>query len=361
MKTINVNLKNNPYKIHISRNLLSRIPEHIQKLKLGNFGLVITSQRILQLHKTAIRKTFPLNCYKLITVIDGEKAKSKNWLNKTITELIKVDRLGRKVFIVCLGGGTIGDLGGFTASIYKRGIPYVQIPTTLLGQIDSSIGGKTAIDLKEAKNILGTFYQPKAVFIDPELLKTLTTKELRQGLAEAIKYGVISDKKLFDFLKTNYKKILELEPSCILKLISACAAIKAAIVTTDEQEKRGLRTILNFGHTFAHALESSRQYKKLTHGEAVSLGMIYAAYLSKVLKKCSEKEINQIEEIIRLFSLPVKTKINPTTLYRSLTYDKKFISGKIRMVILRKIGKVEVIENISPRHIKKTLKIFALR
>ena len=361
MKTISVKLKKNPYKIHIGYNLLKEIPKHIKSLKLGNFGLVITSAKILSLHRKRIKKVFGGKNYKIITVIDGEGAKSRKWLNKVIEEVVGADTLNRGVFIICLGGGTIGDLGGFVASIYKRGIPYIQIPTTLLGQIDSSIGGKTAIDLKEAKNILGAFYQPKAVFIDPAFLKTLSAREMKQGLAEAIKYGVIKDKEFFNFLKQNHRKILKLNSICILKLISVCASIKAKIVAADEREKRGLRTTLNFGHTLAHALESSLQYKRLSHGEAVSLGMLYAAYLSKILKKCSEKEVNQIEEIVKLFSLPTKIKFNTLTLYKSLTYDKKFTSGKIRMVILRTIGRVEVVEGISPQNIKKTLKTFTLR
>ncbi len=361
MKAIIVKLKKNPYKIHIGYSLLGEVPKHIKRLKLGNFGLVITSPKILSLHRKSINKAFGGKNYKITTVIDGEGAKSKKWLNKVIGEVVKIDTLNRKIFIICLGGGTIGDLGGFVASIYKRGIPYIQIPTTLLGQIDSSIGGKTAIDLKEAKNILGAFYQPKAVFIDPTFLKTLSAREMRQGLAEAIKYGAIKNKEFFNFLKQNHKKILKGNSTCILKLISTCASIKAKIVAADEQEKRGLRTILNFGHTLAHGLESSLQYKKLSHGEAVSLGMLYATYLSKVLKKCSEREVNQIEEIIKLFSLPTKIKFNALALYKSMTYDKKFTSGKIRMVILRKIGRVEVIEGISPQNIKKTLKIFASR
>jgi len=361
VKTIIVKLKKNPYKIHIGYGLLKETPKHIKRLKLGNFGLVITSPKILSLHRKGINKAFGGKNYKIITVIDGEKAKSKKWLNKVIGEVVGADTLNRKVFIICLGGGTIGDLGGFVASVYKRGIPYIQIPTTLLGQIDSSIGGKTAIDLKEAKNILGAFYQPKAVFIDPGFLKTLSAREIKQGLAEAIKYGAIKDKEFFDFLKKNHKKILELDSTCTLKLISVCASIKAKIVAADEREKKGLRTILNFGHTLAHALESSLQYKRLSHGEAVSLGMLYAAYLSKVLKKCSEKEVNRIEEVVKLFSLPAKIKFNALTLYKSLSYDKKFTSGKIRMVILRKIGKVEVVDGISPQNIKKTLKSFASR
>ena len=323
---------------------MARVPALLKNLNLGNFGLIITSPKILALYQKKITSVFAGKNYKIITVVDGEKAKSKEWLFKVIEKIVETDTLSRKVFIICLGGGTVGDLSGFVASIYKRGIPYIQIPTTLLAQIDSSIGGKTAIDLKEAKNILGTFYQPRAVIIDPAFLSTLSIKEIKQGLAEAIKYGVIRDEKLFYFLKKNSQKILELNSAAVLKLISACVEIKAKIVAIDEKENKGLRTILNFGHTLAHALESSSRYKLLSHGEAVSLGMLYAAWLSWTLGKCPESELRQINDIIKLFRLPAKTRFKPTTLYKSMTYDKKFTSGKIRMVLLRKIGQVEVVE-----------------
>jgi 3-dehydroquinate synthase len=361
MKLIAVKLRKNPYSIYTAPNLLEKIPAYVKRLEIGNFGLVITSPKVFSLHKTRIKKVFGGKNYKIITVTDGEKAKSRKWLTYLIQEILKADTLNRMIFLLCLGGGTIGDLTGFAASIYKRGIPYVQIPTTLLAQIDSAIGGKTAIDLKEAKNILGTFYQPKAVFIDPTFLKTLPVRELKQGLAEAIKYGVIADENFFNFLRQNYRKILRRNPDCVLKLISVCAGIKAKIVVADERESKGLRTILNFGHTMAHALESSLKYRRFSHGEAVALGMLYAAYLSQVLKKSSKQEFSRLREIIKLFGLPDRIGFNYVNLYKSLTYDKKFASGKIRMVLIRKIGRVEVVEGISPLVIKKTLKIFGRR
>lgn len=360
MEIINIKLKKNPYKLHIGYNSFKKLPLLLKDLKLGNFGLVITSPKILTAHKKKIKSVLRGKNYKIITVADGEKAKSKKSLSKVIEEIIKVDTLNRKVFIICLGGGTVGDLGGFSASIYKRGIPYIQVPTTLLAQIDSSIGGKTAIDLKEAKNILGSFYQPKAVIIDPDFLSTLPNKEIKQGLAEAIKYGIIKNKDFFYFLANNSQKILNLDPIAILKVISVCAKIKATIVAADEKEDKGLRTILNFGHTLAHALESSSQYKKLSHGNAVSLGMLYAAQLSQTLGKCPQDDLEQVTNILKLFSLPTKIKFIFINLYKPLTYDKKFISGKIRMVLLNKIGQVEVVEGISPQKIKKTLKMFTI-
>lgn len=358
MKIIKVKLKKNPYSIYIAKGLFKKIPKRIKDLDIGNFGIVITTPRILRLYKDLIKKTFSRKNHKVITVIDGELAKSKKYLFNVIDELVKAERLGRKIYVICLGGGSVGDLGGFAASIYKRGIPYVQIPTTLLAQVDSSIGGKTAIDLPIAKNILGSFYQPKAVFIDPTFLTTLPKKELKQGLAEVIKYGIIRDKSFFSFLKSNHKQILKLETASILKVISVSAKIKANIVEEDETEKKGIRTILNFGHTFAHALESSLKYTRLSHGEAVSIGMRFAAMLSCALNSCDDAIVGEIVRTLELFSLPTTTRFDCLTLYKSLLYDKKFTSGKIRMVLLRQIGKVEVVEGLNTGKIQKILTYF---
>ncbi len=356
MAIVRVNLKNNPYNIHFGHKLFPSIPSEIKKLNLGNFAIVITSSRVHALYKTLISNTFRGKNYKIVTIADGEKAKSKHWLFSIIGDIVKVDGLNKKPYLICLGGGTVGDVGGFVASIYKRGIPYVQIPTTFLGQIDSSIGGKTAIDLKVAKNILGSFYQPRAVFIDPCFLASLPLPELKQGLAEVIKYGVIKDSNFFVFIEKKHQEIINLERAAILKVILTSVKIKARIVEQDERELSGLRTILNFGHTFGHALESSLKYQKISHGEAVALGMIFAAKLSLKLKKCSQNSLARLSNLIRLFGLPTRIKANPSLLYRALTYDKKFISGKIRMVLLKAIGKVEVVDGISAQKIKETLK-----
>ena len=356
MKIISVRLKTNPYNIYIGYNLIKNIHNYLENLRLGNLGIIIASRKVVRIYNPLIKKNFPKDKYIIIKVADGEKAKSKTSMFKTIENITKYDGLNKKIFIVCLGGGTIGDLGGFIASLYKRGIPYVQIPTTLLSQIDSSIGGKTAIDLPDAKNILGSFYQPRAVFIDPAFLATLTPQEIKQGMAEVIKYGIIKDKKFFDYLMTHYKNILNLKRNEILKVIGTCVKIKADIIKKDECEKKGIRTILNFGHTFGHALESALKYKGITHGEAVSLGMLYAAKLSWLSGRCSIKEVTRISQIIKLFSLPTEIVFNYRTTCKSLSYDKKFISGRIRMVLLKKIGKVEVAENISLTDIQRTLK-----
>lgn len=359
MKTISVKLRERAYNIYIKRGILKEVPRLIEKLNPGNFGVVITSSKINSLYAGKLKRIFKTGKYLIIAVPDGEKAKTSNWLFKIIDTFLKSDGSGRKVFAVCLGGGVVGDLGGFAAAIYKRGIPCIQIPTTLLAQIDSGIGGKTAIDLPQAKNILGSFHQPKAVYIDPDFLKTLPGQQIKEGLAEAVKYGVIRDRSLFSFLENNVTAIMALEPGAILRIISACVSIKAKIVSSDERETRGIRTILNFGHTFAHALESARGYKKISHGKAVSLGMLYAAELSYRLKQCRLSDVERIKKILACFSLPVRAKFNPEQLLKSFIYDKKFISGSIRMVLLREIGRVSVVNNIPIKTIRATLKFFS--
>ncbi|MCF7872944.1 MAG: 3-dehydroquinate synthase [Candidatus Omnitrophica bacterium] len=356
MTKIQVKLKNNPYPIIINENLKKNLSSLIEKYNLGNFGFVITSPKVYKLYKKIIKDNFSSKKFKIIVTANGEKAKSKYWLFTIIKKIIKTDKTTKNPFIICLGGGTIGDLGGFVASIYKRGIPYIQVPTTLVGQIDSSIGGKTAIDLPEAKNILGSFYQPKAVLIDPSFLKTLSKKDFKEGLAEAIKYGLIKDRELFFLIKNNPKKIINLDALLINKIIYKSAKIKARIVEEDEKEKKGIRTILNFGHTFAHGLESASKYKRISHGKAVAIGMFYAAHLSKQLGKCSNKIIEEIQAILKLYNLPIKIQFNPQELLKAISYDKKFTTGKIRMVLIQKIAKVEVSDKITTQNLKKSFK-----
>lgn len=359
MKVIKVNLSQNPYSIYIEPNLFEKIPSYLKSLNVGNFAIFITSKSVYSCYRKKIQAVFANYPHKVIILCDGEEAKTKESLFKIIQEIIAVDKLSNKVFVVCLGGGTVGDVGGFAASIYKRGIPYIQIPTSLLSQIDASIGGKCAIDLKEAKNIIGAFYQPRAVFIDPVFLKTLRKKQIKEGLAEVIKYAVIKDATFFNFLKNKYAEIYFLELPAILKIIGICVSMKAKIVEDDEKEKKGIRTILNFGHTFAHALEAASKYKKVSHGEAVALGMLYAAYVSYKLNLCKMNEVYEIYGLLKKFDLTTKIKYNFVNIYRAMTYDKKNLSGKFRLVLLQEIGKVKVVDSISEKIILKTLKEFS--
>jgi len=358
MKVINLNLKKNSYKIYIGKNLLYKKFKELKEL--GNFAIVISNKKILQFHQKRIENfLYRANvAYQILTVPQGEKAKSFPYVLKLLKRLISLDKLERKLFIICLGGGVIGDLGGFIASIYKRGIPYIQIPTTLLACVDASIGGKTAIDLKEAKNVVGTFYQPKAVFIDLSFLSTIGKKEIKEGCAEMIKYAIIKDKKFFDFLKEKHLNLQNLELNTLKKAVEKCVKIKSQIVEKDEKEERGIRTLLNFGHTIAHALETSLEYsRKITHGKAVALGMIAESYLSYLLGFCSIKEVKKIINLISLYQLPTKVHLTPSQFMKALRQDKKFMQGYTRIVLIRKIGEAFVKERVPLRSIMKALSI----
>ncbi|MDD5070501.1 MAG: 3-dehydroquinate synthase [Candidatus Omnitrophica bacterium] len=356
MKIINLRLSENPYNIYLGQGAFNQIDQYVRKNNIGNLGIVVTSRKVFKLYQPLIESALPKKKgYSIVTVCDGEPAKSKEWLFKIISQIIKYDLWNKKPFIVCLGGGTVGDLGGFAASIYKRGIPCIQVPTTLLAQVDSSVGGKTAIDLKQAKNIIGSFYQPKAVFVDTNFLATLPRKEVREGLAEVIKYGVIADKDLFYLLRDKVDDVLNLDKAVISKIVYTCLKIKAKIVQADEKESLGIRTILNFGHSFGHALEASLGYSKLTHGKAVSIGMVYAGYLSYLLGKTSKQTVLEISKLALKLGLPIIVKFDSDKVYQAMTYDKKFISGKARMVLLEKIGQVSVGSNLPLTMIKKAI------
>jgi 3-dehydroquinate synthase len=357
MKIITVNTAN-PYKIYIDEKIACRLNSYLTKLNLGNIALIVTSRSVHRIYSQQIVKSFGKIAVKFVILPDGEGAKNEQNLFKIAKEALKADGWGKKLFFVALGGGTIGDVTGFAAAIYKRGTSYINIPTTFLAQIDSSIGGKTAIDLKEAKNILGAFHQPSAVFIDTGFLKTLRAREIAQGSAEAIKYGVIYDKKLFDFLGKNHRKVAALERNTILRIIAACVEIKASIVSRDPLEKKGLRTILNFGHTFGHALETSLRYRSFSHGEAIAIGMIYAANLSVIMGRCSRNDLSKIIHIIKKFSLPITVNMGNTDFRNTMKHDKKFTAGKTRMVLLKAIGKVEICNDIPDTQLCQAFDIF---
>jgi 3-dehydroquinate synthase len=293
-----------------------------------------------------------------VPVPDTEKSKSLPQLENLIKKIVDFDQK-RPPFILAFGGGIIGDLAGFAAAIYRRGIPYIQIPTTLLSQVDSSIGGKVGIDLPQGKNLIGAFYQPKLVYSNVTLLKTLPLAQIREGLAEVIKYGVIADAGLFCFLEKNYKKILNLNSAALSHIIYKSALIKAKIVSLDEKETLGKRTILNFGHTIGHALEAASSYSKgYTHGQAISIGMLCACYISYKLGLTKKNLLERLEDLVDKVGLP-KTicGLNLSDILRAQEHDKKFIHGTNRLVLPRYLGKVVIKENIPLGLIKAAIQI----
>ncbi|MEI7998720.1 MAG: 3-dehydroquinate synthase [Candidatus Omnitrophota bacterium] len=347
MTTVHLKIKDNGYPIVIGPGILKDIPRHLKRLSLGKDAVIISHPNIERLYGEKLSTTLIKAGYsvKILNVPEGEKSKSATYALRLIEDIAAYD-INRKVFIIALGGGVVGDLAGFVASIYKRGIPYIQVPTTLLAQIDSSIGGKTAIDLKYGKNLVGAFYQPKAVFADTKVLSTLDLRQIRNGLAEAIKYGVIKDSILFSFLEKNYARILKNDDQALTFMVKRCAKIKADVVSLDERETKNIRTILNFGHTVGHAIEAAGGFR-YHHGEAVALGMRVAIRISVIKGILDVKAEERINALITSVGLPEKMhNIKISKIMDLMLHDKKFVAGRNRFVLSTKIGQVRIIENI---------------
>lgn len=358
MQTIKLNLNKRSYNIIVGNNILKSLGKYIRKLNAGSDAYIITNATVknrygLVLTKTLRRAGFNLR-FKLVP--DTEKSKSLEMASSVIEDIVDYDKK-RRIFIIAFGGGVIGDLAGFIASVYKRGVAYIQIPTTLLAQVDSSIGGKTAVDLTRGKNLVGAFYQPRLVFSDTAVLRTLGPRELRSGLAEIIKYGIIRDVKLFVYLEKKYREILTLKQAALELIVKRCSYIKARIVQEDEKEEKGIRTVLNFGHTIGHAIEAAGNFKGYNHGEAIALGMLAACDLSERLGLINRAVPQKVERLIKHAGLPVRIKrVSVQQIIEAQYRDKKFIGSKNRFVLIRGIGKTKIVENIPLDLIKKVLK-----
>ncbi|MFA5820772.1 MAG: 3-dehydroquinate synthase [Candidatus Gracilibacteria bacterium] len=317
--------------IFIQNNSAQAISKFLSKNRIGNKYAVITDSITAKLFGKKFLKAIP-NSH-LFTFPAGEKSKNITTI-VTLAEAIIAKQFDRKDAIIALGGGVVGDMAGFLASIYMRGIPYIQVPTTLLAMVDSSLGGKTGVDLPSGKNLLGTFAPAKAVFIDPLFLHTLPKNQIRNGLAEIIKYGVIKDKSLFNFIEQNLEKIFSLDTTSINHIISRSVAIKIAIVKKDEHES-GLRMLLNYGHTFGHALERLSGYK-LLHGYAIAIGMILANKIAVQKKLLKKSDAERIKNLLMRAGLPVTTMKKLTM--KDLLSDKKKSDKVLSLVLPTKIG-----------------------
>lgn len=357
MNSIRVNLKKRSYYIVIGQGAIEQIGSYIHKLKLGCDAFIITNSTVKKKHGIKLENALTnsgISC-KFRTVPDSETSKSIITASSVIKDLAKYDR-SKRIFIIAFGGGVVGDLAGFVASVYKRGVSYIQVPTTLLAQVDSSIGGKTAVDLIEGKNLVGAIYQPRLVISDLDFIKTLDKRQLRTGLAEVIKYGVIKDAKLFNYLEKRYKDVLGRKLSALEYIVRRSSAIKAKIVGQDEREEKGLRTILNFGHTVGHAIEAATSYAGYSHGEAVAIGMIVAADLSRRLNLCSSSTCSRIENLIKNAGLPLKIKGAALRKIIDAHYmDKKFLGKRNRFVLIKKVGVTKIVEGLPLDMIKEVL------
>ncbi len=357
MNSIKVNLGNRSYRIVVGYDILPSIGAYITKLNIGRDAYVITNLAIKKKYASPLASALNTCGFHLRFRIipDSEKSKSVAVFSSIISDIAKFDKK-KRTFVIAFGGGVVGDLSGFVASIYKRGIPYIQVPTTLLAQVDSAIGGKTGIDLEEGKNLVGAFYQPRLVFSDVRFLKTLDQRQIRSGLAEVIKYGIIKDKTLFVYLEKNYRDVLRLKPSALEYIVNRCAGIKAEIVEKDEREEKGIRTILNFGHTIGHAIEAAAGYKSYTHGEAVALGMLAASDISCSLGLLDYSLAKRIEKLVKSIGLPLKIKrLSLQGIVNAHYRDKKFIGSRNRFVLSSSIGRTNLVENVPLEVIKQAL------
>ena len=352
-----VKLGKSTYPIYIQNGLLSNCGSFIRKATRINKIAILSSPLIYKTYGPKLLKSLRTLKVDIFPILfdDRESRKTKNTLFYILQSLSRHE-FQRDSCLITLGGGVIGDLGGLSASLYMRGIDFIQCPTTLLAQVDASIGGKTAIDFYGIKNLIGAFHQPKVVFIDPEVLKTLNNRQFKTGLAELIKHGIILDGNLFGEIEEKIDFILQRKKKILLNLIFRSCKIKARIVSDDEREK-GKRAWLNYGHTFGHALESYYHYNVLTHGEAITYGMWFAAMLSYRLGLCSQEVLRRQHDLFQragLFrNLP---RFRPEGIYERMVLDKKARSGQVQFVLTRKIGLVTIQKNIPRPLILSTLK-----
>lgn len=358
MRSVKLNLKERSYNIVIGNNILGSLGKFIARLNIGNSAYVVSNKAIKNKHGKVLSKALSRAGLEFTfhLIADTEESKSVQVAFRLINELARFDK-NRRTFIIAFGGGVVGDVAGFLASIYKRGIPYIQIPTTLLAQVDSAIGGKTAVDLLQGKNLVGAFYQPRLVYSDVVLLKTLSRRQLRCGLAEVIKYGIIRDRNLFSYLEKNYAAVLGLKEKALEFIVTRSSCIKAQVVEKDEKETLGLRTILNFGHTIGHAIEAASGYKSYQHGEAIALGMLVAVGISEKLKLLKGAAPERIEKLIRVLGLPAKIKgLSLDSIIKAHYRDKKFIGQRNRFVLITGLGQTKIVENIRLEVIKEAIR-----
>jgi 3-dehydroquinate synthase len=357
MITLHVGLEDRSYPIVIEEGYLQKVGVDLAERKIANYFCVIADDRVAELYGDGLMQSLAdagIHA-ELIQFPRGEASKTLLTVADLASKLAKKG-LGRKDGLIALGGGVTGDITGFLAASYMRGIPFVQIPTTLLAQVDSSVGGKTGVDIPEGKNLIGAFYQPKAVYIDMQVLSTLPREELISGLAEVIKYGIIRDREFLNFLEGNHRKILDLDPEVIGKMIHTCCTIKAEIVAADEREA-DLRRILNFGHTIGHAVEAASDFSIL-HGNAVAIGMVAASRISVAKGLLTGDEVERIRSIIMSFGLPTEV---PEVLKREvikgyLLTDKKTVSGRVFYVLPTSIDRIIITDEVSDRQVDDVLR-----
>jgi len=355
MRKVKVNLDNNSYEIHVGSGWLVKIGSLLKEKRLSGKLVIITDPTVNRLFGETLQLTLTQESFSVSTLLvpEGEEQKSLESAGRLYQELTDC-YAERTTPILALGGGVIGDLAGFVAATYMRGVPLVQVPTTLLAQVDSSIGGKVAVDHGQLKNKIGAFYQPELVIADTDTLKTLPVEELTNGLAEVIKSAAIRSEELFTFLEDNLDRIKERQPDVLEEVVFQTAMIKAGVVEEDEKDT-GLRNILNYGHTIGHAIESVSGFG-LKHGRAVAIGMVAAAKISNKMGFLTNKEVDRLKKLIERAGLPIEIpNLKVADVMQKMRYDKKVVRDKVRFVLLKSIGSAFVTDEVSPSLVEQVL------
>jgi len=358
--TYHVDLGARAYDIHIQSGCLDSIGAAMRGLfPTAGRCLVVSNDVVAPLYLERVKQSLLTSGWHVSECIlaDGEQYKNiTSW--STILDALMQARLSRNEPVLALGGGVVGDMAGFAAACYRRGVPYVQVPTTLLAQVDSSVGGKTAMNHPHGKNMIGAFYQPRLVWVDPGVLQTLKPRELRAGVAEAIKYGLIRDAVFFDMLDRGMESLLELDAAMVSEVILTSCRHKAEVVMADETEQ-GIRALLNLGHTFGHAIEAMTHYTQYLHGEGVALGTLMAARLSEQLGHTVQGLENQIRALYEKAGLPVGIPVfSPDAWLDAMGHDKKNVGTHIRFVLLRGIGDAFIAEDVQEHDIRQLIESY---
>ena len=353
MESLRVALGERSYPIHIGAGLLGRTELYAPYLA-GGSAAVVTNAVVGPLYLYKVRSALAGVKTVEIVVPDGEQAKGWDSLEMVFDAMLAA-RCGRDTLLIALGGGVVGDLAGFAAAVYQRGIPFLQVPTTLLAQVDSSVGGKTAINHARGKNMIGAFHQPLAVVSDVTTLDTLPERELRAGLAEVIKHALALDLPFVEWLEANVEKLLRREPAALTYAIRRCCELKAAIVAADEREA-GVRALLNFGHTFGHAIEAGAGYGSWLHGEAIAAGMVMAAELSSSLKLIGPADVSRVRQLLKRAGLPTQgPALAPERLMELMAGDKKAAQGSLRFVLLEALGRAVLLGGVAEQRVRQAI------
>ena len=354
MRTLTVDLADRSYPIFIGTGLISQSELYLPYIK-GKQALIVTNTTVEKLYLETVVKALTGIQVDTVVLDDGEQFKTTKELEKIYDALLK-NKHNRTTTLIALGGGVVGDMCGFAAATYQRGVNFIQVPTTLLSQVDSSVGGKTGVNHPLGKNMIGAFHQPQAVIADTEVLNTLPGNELSAGIAEVVKYGLIADPVFYQWLQENMSSLVAKHPDALAFAIERSCQNKADVVAKDEKEG-GIRATLNLGHTFGHAIEAEQGYGNWLHGEAVAVGMLQAADLSWRLGKITAQEVNELRQLLEVANLPVAGPENMTTTQylEHMAVDKKVLDGRIRLVLLEKIGQAFITSEAPQELIQQTL------